>query len=949
MFASALRDELVEAMSHHPTARQDTTFLARSQALGQRLNGYPDLKNPRLFPRPIHPNFLNQVSFNEKVVAELTSEQNRTRELVQEASKVVMQYHGILEAVKGIEGCKTQLQGHLLTLESCEKRLLEGTVAPDGDGSPIKLDLVACLEPLTHGAYLALLPHINTEIDAATKGGESTATTCRSLLLSLREATLDAEFSAEVIALLRTFDEAVERVGNVKSQALEKAAHLRDVRRVWAALAEETETADDLKAELADSMEHCKWRPIGQAPVTPAITFSNPPWATQDVSNRIEALSSRIPPTIVAPFEHIRTFLGNSVVDQVLASTGGLIQYLDSLKGMGRLCEAIQRQSSAMFGIQRESLTLEQRMEDLSQQFERARDHLLQGSSSLDEEASTQEQLEKDDAKVAADVVTFVENLPTRVPFLGHSNSYFSGPTRKSSLVAGTRSDSLSASSPFLLPFDTAALDHVVRTDANNISMHLSSKVQGLSKQLDYLRLARLARSIDLQLRDVAANIREFQENLETQQRSLEQLPAGEALEEEPEERVLNRLQTLQREVHHLALYGRDALQGSLGPIRSSLHQLLEHPGAQDEPVHDKVVAPRLDQSKALEALVAQVCQHAQALKGRVDAAVIEEQNRVNHLLQERAEREKLEAEERAKKEEEERLKREAEDAERKRLEEERLKKEEEDRLRKEEEAREEEARLEALRLAELERQRLEAERLEQLRLEQLRHEEEEAARLDAIRLAELEKQRLEAERLEQLRLEQLRREEEEAARLDAIRLAELEKQRLEAERLEQLQLEELRREEEAERQRQEEFERLQREREERERLRRIQEEEEARIKREQEAAETLRREQEAARLREEEERERLRRVQEEEARIKREQEVADTLRREQEASRLREEEEARRREAEAQAERKRIAAEEEERCRKEDIERLEREENERRVREAEAECQTQPTLQGAH
>ncbi len=796
-------------MSHHPTARQDTTFLARSQALGQRLNGYPDLKNPRLFPRPIHPGFLNQVSCNEKVVAELTSEQSRTRELVQEASKVVMQYHKILEAVKGIEGCKTQLQKHLLTLESCEKRLLEGTVAPDGDGSPIKLDIVACLEPLTHGAYLALLPHINTEIDAATKSGASTATTCRSLLRSLRNATLDPEFSSEVIALLRTFGEAVERVGNVKVQVLEKAAHLRDVRRVWAALAEETEAADGLKAELADSMEHRKWRPIGQAPVTPAVTVSNSPWATPDVSNRIEALSSRIPPTIVTPFEHTRTFLGNSVVDQVLGSTGGLIQYLDSLKGMGRLCEAIQRQSNAMFGIQQESWSLEQRMEDLSQQFERARDHLLQGSSSLDEEASTQEQLEKDDAKVAADVATFVDNLPTRVPFLGHSNSYFSGPTRKSSLVAGTRSDSLSASSPFLLPFDTAALDHIVRTDANNISMHLSSKVQGLSKQLDYLRLARLARSIDLQLRDV-------EETLETQQRSLEKLPAGETLEEELEERLLNRLQTIQQEVHHLALYGRDALQGSLGPIRSSLHQLLEHPGAQDEPVHDKVVAPRLDQSKTLEALVAQACQHAEALKGRVDAAVTEEQNRVNHLLQEKAEREKLEAEERAKKEEEERLKREAEVAERKRLEEARLKKEE-DRLRREEETREE-------------------------------------ARLEALRLAELERQRLEAERLEQLRLEQLRREEEEAARLEAIRLAELEKQRLEAERLEQLQLEELRREEEAERQRQEELERLQREREERERLRRVQEEEEARIKHEKEAAETLRGEQEAARLREEEE-----------------------------------------------------------------------------------------------
>ena len=862
-------------MSYHPTTRQDTTFLARSQALGQRLNGYPDLKNPRLFPRPIHPNFLDQVSCNEKVVAELTSEQSRTREFVQEASRAAMQYHRMIEAVKAVEECKTQLQRRLLTLESCEKRLLEGTVAPDGDGSPIELDIVACLEPLTHGAYLALLPHTNAEIDAATKGGASAATTCRSLLRSLQNATLDAEFSAEVHALLRTFDEAVERVGKVKLQALEKAAHLRDARRVWATLAEETETADGLKAELADTMEHRKWRPIGQAPVTPAVVVPNSPWATLDVSNRIEALSSRIPPTIVTPFEHIRTFLGKDVVDRVLSSTGGLIQYLDSLKGMGRLCEAIQRQSSAMFGIQQEALTLERRMEDLSQQFERAREHLLEGSSSLDEEASVQEQLEKDDANVATEVVAFVDNLPTRVPFLGRSNAYFSGPTRKSSLVAGTRSDSLSASGPFLLPFDTAALDHVVRTDANNISVHLSSKVQGLSKQLDYLKLARLARSTDLQLRDVAAEIRQFQENLETQQQSLENLPAGEALEEEVEERLLDRLQALQQEVNHLASNGRDALQGSLGPIRSSLHQLLEHPGAQDEPVHDKVVAPRLDQSKALEALVAQVCQHAQTLKSRVDAAVAEKQSRVNHLLQEKAEREKLGAEERARKEEEERLKREAEEAERKRLEEEILRKEEEERLRREEEAREEEAHLEALHLAELERQRLEAERLEQLRLEQLRREEEEAARLEAIRLAELERQRLEAERLEQLRLEELRREEE------------------------------------AERQRQEELERLQYERKVRERLRRVQEEEEARIKSEQEAAEILRREQEAARLREEEE--------------------------------------ARRREAEAQAERRRIAAEEEERRHKRDLEQLEREENERRAKGVEAECQGQPALQGRH
>ena len=805
-----LCDEVEDAMSHHPTTRQDTTFLARSQALGQRLNAYPDLKNPRLFPRPIHPNFLDQVSCNEKIVAELTSEQIRTRELVQEASKVAVRYHRILEAVKGVEECTTQLQRHILTLENCENRLLDGTVVPDGDGSPINLDLVACLEPLTHGAYLALLPHTNAEIDAATKGGASAANTCRSLLRSLQKATLDAEFSAEVNALLQTFDEATQRVGKVKIQALEKATHLRDIRRVWAAIAEETEIADGLKTELADTMERCKWRPMGQAPVTPAVTtVPNSPWATPDVSNRIEALSSRIAPTIAVPFERTRTFLGKDVVDEVLGSTGGLVQYLDSLKGMGRLCEAIQRQSNVMFGIQHEALTLEQRMEALSQQFERARDHLLQASSSLDEGILTQEQLEQDDAKVAADVAAFVDSLSIRVPFLGRSNSYFSGPTRKSSLVAGTRSDSLSISSPFLLPFDTASLDHVVRTDANNISMHLSSKVQGLSKQLDYLRLARLARNIDLQLHDIAAEVHQFQRNLEEQQQTLEELPSGEALEEEVEERLLERLRVLQRVVHPLASHGRDALQASLGPIRSSLHQLLEHPGAQDGPVHDTVVAPRLDQSKNLEALVAQACQHAQTLKDRIDAAFAQEQSRVDHLLQEKAEREKLAAEERAREEEEERLRREAEEAERRRLEEGRLRKEDEDRLRREEEIRQEEVRLEALRLAELERQRLEAQRLEQLRLEQLRREEQEAARLEAIRLTELEKQRLEAERLERLRLEELRRKEE------------------------------------AERRRQEELERSQREREERERLRRLQEEEEIRIKREQEAAETLRKDEE--------------------------------------------------------------------------------------------------------
>jgi hypothetical protein len=861
-------------MSHHPTTRQDTTFLARSQALGQRLNAYPDLKNLRLFPRPIHSNFLDQGSYNEKIVAELTSEQNRTKEIVQEASKAAMQYHRILEGVKGVEECKTQLQKYLLALENCEQRLLEGTIAPDGDGLPTNLDLVACLEPLTHGAYLALLPHTNAEIDAATKGGTSTASTCRSLLRSLQKATLDTGFSAEVNTLLQTFDETVERVGKVKFQALEQAAHLRDVRRVWAAIAEETEAADGLKSELADTMERSKWRPMGQAPLTPAITtVPNSPWAAPNVSSRIEALSSRIAPTISAPFEHTRAFLGRDVIDQVLGSTRGLIQYLDSLKGMRRLCEAIRKQSSAMFGIQQEALSLEQRMDVLSQQFERARDQLLQTNSAVDERSSTQEQLVKDDAKVAADVATFVDNLSTRVPFLGRSNSYFSGPTRKSSLVAGTRSDSLSAPTPFLLPFDTAALDHVVRTDANNICTHLSSKVQGLSKQLDYLRLARLARGIDLQMRDVAAEIHQFQEKLELEQRNLEELPAGEALEDEVEERLLDRLKALQRAVHPIASHGRDALQASLGPIRISMHQLLEHPGAQDEPVHDKVVVPMLDRSRDLETLVSRACQQAQVLKDRIDAAVAEEQTRVNHLLQEKAERERLEAEERARKEEEERLKREAEAADRRRLEEERIR-EEEERLRREEEARQEEARSEALRLAELEKQRLEAERLEQLRFEQLRREEEEAARVEASRLAELEKQRLEAERLEQLRLEELRRKE-------------------------------------AERQRQEELERLQREREERERLRRLQEEEEAHIKREQEAAEALQREQEA--------------------------------------TRLREEEEARQREAEAQVERDQIAAEEEERRRREDLERLEREENERQAKEAEAGRHAQATLQGIH
>ena len=277
------------------------------------------------------------------------------------------------------------------------------------------------------------------------------------------------------------------------------------------------------------------------------------------------------------------------------------------------------------------------------------------------------------------------------------------------------------------------------------------------------------------------------------------------------------------------------------------------------------------------------------------------------------------------------------EEAERERIEQERIA-EEERKLREEEE------RIESERQKhEAKRKRLEEERLAEA--ERIRREAEERAEAERIRVEE-EQKRLEAIRVEEV--EKIRREEQERAEAERIRREEEDRHLAEVRRTEQ---ERLRKEaeEEAEKRRlaiEEETERLRREAEaeaERQRLEveRLRQEAEAEVERQKLEAERIRKEAEEETERKRLEAERIRKEAEEEAiRLKLEAEeeekrkqLEEQQRREEDAKRLAEEAERRRLEAEAEEKRKQL---EEQQKREEEAKRLAEEAERKRLEEEE-------------
>lgn len=964
--AVSLRDDVTLALSEHPDPAKDAAFLARSQALAQRMTTIATHTNPRLFPKPLLPSYPDQRACNEAVISALVQELEHTKRLVEDAASVAKEYQRQNAAVKKVDESCARLEQYTKKLDSCTRRLLEGTEVEDGDGSPLRVDSIDCLDPMTHGAYLAVLPIISGELDEAEAAGNRDAKICRDAMRTLTGAHLHKDFSGTLDQALADFEAAKKRATDTRAEALAKAACLRDVRKVWAGIGGTWKSLDAIKAELAGRMEREKWLPIGQEqPLRSPMVQDQSTWPgqSQGISVQLDNLSANIPANITNPLVGLSPSVGPEVMQALQSGANIVNQYLDNVKGMERLYDVVTKQASIMAEVHKEELNLEERIAEMIPQFTKARLATFSSkTSNPDSNRGAIEHLQQQHSVLSEEVSQFSERLPSRVIFVGKPDAYFKGPLRSAqptfaNFLQSKDVDVPNTPAPFVLPLDVVSLDHNVRSDANNLSIRIGTKAQELSRYQDYLQLAVAARGVDDTVQELQAQLSALQEKLAEQRQIVSESVIKESSEIPAHESAIKQLETCLKSIEAIAADSKSLTTHSVPPFRDALRDLLSKPGAQDPEMQESVIVPCMQTEKDLEAKLDQVAADLEVATLEITAALQQERESLDSLKQQeeeeraRLEKERLEAEAR----ERERL-----------LEEARLKQEEEDRIKREEEERlrlqQEEETRQRLALEEAARQQAEIE-AKRLADEEAQARLEEAARLAAEREAlriqqEEDRKRIEDEarlreeqertRKEELDKENAQKAAEEEARLLAIRQEEerlralaqqleeeqrrmkqeqeLARQREEAERLAREEAERLALEQrEIERKQQEELEARQREQAEIERkeLERQQEERrQAEIKQKE-----LERQQEEERRQAEIKQRELERQQEEERR-QREQAEADRIALERQAD----EQRKLREKAEAEERERQIKLQEEEQKRLEEEERRRVDEEQRRL-----------------
>lgn len=817
-------------MFHHPTARQSNAFVTRADALAKRLilRGNPTASSST-FPCPVHPLFPDQRSSNESLASTLSFEITSALDLVKKVEASAKEYRAAFEAVKDVDTLSQTSKELSAIFSSVHDRLTNGVLAGEGDGSPPDLTSKACLDATRHSAFLTLLPDILKESDAASQRTSPLLRTYRAAILKLDHPGIDPAFKSNAITEINQLGQQKDQTDKIKADVIARAGRLRDARKIWTIMDQTLKTLDDTRRDIGDAMERRRWKqqaPSTGAPLTPESPISvllTDPVLPVDVLRKLETAQDTLSQEVDGPLSSLSVSLEPPLKDWLSQSYMGLLAFLDSLKQMSRLLEAIQNQASVMATVRNEVEDFQMRIENLKLRIEGSSEDILAGTLFGNQLTDTQATL-RTDTKIMQDMAQmFMDGLSQRVPFVAQPDL----PSRSRPNFVKRRFASVDlklGASPHTaaieLPFELASLDDAVRTDSNAYVMRLAGELQNLDLKANHFQLATMAKEVDLALASTLEDLQGLVRHITAFRTSLS--TATGAITEDGD--ITESLQSLLQEVDEFSNGYRSRIARSFSPIRELLRRMDVTPGCHDPAVRDTLYVARTQAVNDAEIKLNVCHDDVASLKAHIMEAQRAESQRVENrrLKQERLEKERLERE---------RLKNERVEAER--LEKERLEKE----------------RLEAeqLEMERLENERLENERLEKERVESERLEKErvEKERLEQERL---ETERLETERHERELLEQRRLEEERLAKERmAKELMEKEEKRLEQESLERVRLESERLDKERLKQQWLENERIEKEQEQRERQRL--EKEEHQRKQEREKAEKSKQEKQAAQM----------------------------------------------------------------------------------------------------
>ncbi|KAJ7937306.1 hypothetical protein B0H13DRAFT_2246539 [Mycena leptocephala] len=811
--AQTLWDEIEAAKFQHPTARQSISFVTRAEALIKRLVLRGDPASPTSsFPRPTHVLFPEHKAVNDSVVQTLSSEISTTLDLARKVETVAKEYRLNYEAVNRVETLVETASTLSTTFTTVIGRLEKGVSSTDGDGTPPNLMSETCLEPTRHAAFLALLPSILKEQEMATESAAQVLRNSRGALLGLDRPGIDPAFKAKAAAEFQRLSTLRGQAQWTRDDVTTRVGRLREARKIWNLMDANLSELEEIRREIGEAMEKHRWQQelnANGAPPTPdsfsaPLPADSPP--TESIK-RLDDLSAKLTREIDAPLASLSRTLEAPLNERLLRSSAGLKRFLEQVRKMAGLLQAVKSQAAAMGTIRDEFNDLQIRIDDLKMRVDSGIEEVLAGKLVTSELSSFDGAVTSDIDGLRAEVKVFTDSLPQRVPFVSKGP----GPSPTTTTFIKRRFSSIDLKLAAFdehqsveLPFDLQSLDDAVRADSNSYAMRLGGELQTLEQRATHFQLAQMAKDVDTSLFSVVSDINEVVQRLATFKSSLSTI-TGQTDISEP-------LAELQKDVESVSQARRTAIARSFSPIRELLRQMESAPGSHDPAVHETMYLARVravDDAELrfktwtddVESLTKQVAEAQRAEAARLEAERIAELAEKERIAAEEAERAR---QERERLEEEERL----------RLEEERLAEErriqaEQERIAAEEAAQaliakqkaeaDERERLELARLDEerrlqAERERVAAEEAERARLERERLEMEAKLRLAEEQLAEerrlqAERARLAAEQAERDRVEKERLEQAERERVEEERRLQAEKERIAAEEAERARL----------------------------------------------------------------------------------------------------------------------------------------------------------------
>ncbi|KAH7105684.1 hypothetical protein BKA62DRAFT_826937 [Auriculariales sp. MPI-PUGE-AT-0066] len=832
--ADTIESEVRAALLGHPTVKLDTAFSSRTQQLIRRLQLIGDPRSlSSSFPRPSHPLFSDQQAANDAITGLLSDELHKTVKQARAAEAKARQYHLNLIAVQRVESARQNIASLKSQLVEVAKFLKDGDGSQE-NGSPPDLGTHACLDPLAHAAFLAILPSTLSRLSSLETSATRALSEAESGLTTLPSSGIDPSFRLETVNEMDGLKQALSEMLELRNSISSRVTDLQSARQVWettADIASELDSIhDDIVAAVKRQQYFGRFNSSG-APLTP----DSPPRSLRgDASkttimpaaalDRLRSAALRIQCDIDSPLQGLTMRVPPPLSSHLSGAARAAQEYAADTTSLIDVWGRVAIQAQSMADLHAGASRIGQAIDDTKQVISETEQQLLAAKEKPNPPSSSDEELSAAVAEHHLTVQTFLASMTSRVSMLQQ---------------------------------DLSHIDVAARSDCNGVAMNLAGNLQGLDRAMERLGIARLA------VRAEAA-VSSWSSQISDGERTLKELGEELTIISNLSSDKRSRLDALRTRLGVELDTCRSAIGRSRSPVRELVERMQSAAASIGTMSLEDAIVRRVRQFEDVGRRLDSLDEGITALREQCSTAQIAELERLQELERLRREEEerirRLAEEERLRQEEEERLRREEE--ERLRREEERLRKEEEERLRQEEERfrQEEQERLRKeeedrrriayeaeLRHAEEERRRLEEEERQRIAAEDERRrlaaEEEQRQRIAAeekersrqeeerrrIAAEEVERQRLAAEELERQRLaaEELERQRLAAEELERQRLAaeEVERQRLAAEEVERQRLAEEERQRKLSEQRLAEEAALRRQEEEEERLRREQEE----------------------------------------------------------------------------------------------------------------------------